>query len=163
MVFIGTWFPERGRFFLKLKKLGLNFKVYGTRWDKDPNFKDLRSNIQLGHVQPKRYVKIIQNSKIALSIFSEQNQDSITRRVSEITAIGTLLCSFKTKTMTENFIENKEIIYFKTAKECFKKCNYYLKNEKLRKKISLKGKYKTTKILKINNYELIKKIIKKIN
>ena len=49
-------------------------------------FKDLRSNIQLGHVQPKRYVKIIQNSKIALSIFSEQNQ-YITRRVSEITAI----------------------------------------------------------------------------
>ena len=45
--------------------------------------------------------EIIQNSKIALALFSQQNQDSITRRVSEITAIGTLLCSFKTKTIPE--------------------------------------------------------------
>ena len=154
---------RKRKIFLKLKNLGLNFKVYGTRWNKDPNYKAIRSNVQLGHVSPKRYVKIIQNSKIALALFSQQNQDSITRRVSEITAIGTLLCSFKTKTMTENFIENREVIYFKTAKECLQKCSYYLKNEKLRKKISLKGRYKTTKILKINNYELIKKIIKKIN
>ena len=113
-------FQKRGRFFLKLKKLGLNFKVYGTRWDKDPNFKDLRSNIQLGHVQNlKGMLKSFKNSiQIALSIFflplsRTKSRFSITRRgISEITAIGTLLCSFKTKTMTENFIENKIIISF---------------------------------------------------
>lgn len=163
VVFIGTWFPERGVFFRKLINLGLNVKIYGTRWDKDPDFEFLKSRVHLGHVANSRYTKIIQNSKIALAIFSDQNRDSITRRVSEITAIGTLLCSYKTKTMTKNFIENREVIYFRTAKECHRKCNYYLKNDKLSKKIALNGKYKTTKILKINNYEMIKKIINKVN
>ena len=163
VVFIGTWFPERGIFFTKLIKLGLNIKIYGTGWTKDPNYNYLKSSVYLGHVGYKKYGRIIQNSKIALALFSDQNEDSITRRVSEITAIGTLLCSYKTKTMTKNFIENREVIYFRTAKECHRKCNYYLKNDKLSKKIAINGKYKTTKILKINNYELIKKIIKKVS
>ena len=163
VVFVGTWFPERGIFFNKLINLGLDVKIYGTRWEKDPNFHNLKPNVYLGHVVYSEYTKIIQNSKIALALFSDQNEDLITRRVTEITAIGTLLCSFKTKVMTKIFIENKEVIYFKNAEECFKKCCYYLKNAKLRKEISLKGKYKTTKILKVNNHEVIKKIIKKLN
>ncbi len=163
VVFIGTWFPERGIFFRELIDLGLNIKIYGNSWDKDPNFNFIRSRVYLGHVGYKNYSKIIQNSKIAIALFSEQNEDLITRRVSEITAIGTLLCSMKTKTMAKNFIENKEVIYFKSALECFNKCNYYLKNKSLSKKIALKGKHKTIKILKSSNNEMIKKIIKKIN
>ncbi len=163
VVFIGSWFPERGIFFQKLIDLGLNLKIYGNRWEKDPNFNFLRSRVYLGHVGYKNYAKIIQNSKIAISLFSEQNDDLITRRVSEITAIGTLLCSMKTKRMEKNFIENKEVIYFKSALECFNKCKHHLKNKRLSRKIASKGRYKTTKVLKSSNTETIKKIIKKIN
>ncbi len=162
IVFIGTWFAERGIFFRKLIDLGLNIKIYGTRWEKDPNFKYFKSKVNLGNVGYIKYTKIIQNSHIAIALFSEENQDEITRRVSEITAIGTLLCSYKTNTMLKHYVENKEVVYFKTALECYNKCNFYLKNKKLLKQIALKGKYKTTKILKASNYENIKKIIKKI-
>ena len=163
VVFIGTWFPERGVFFTELIKLGLNIKIYGTGWTKDPNYNYLKSKVYLGHVGYNKYGRIIQNSKIALALFSDQNEDLITRRVTEITAIGTLLCSYKTNTMLKYYLENKEVIYFKTVHECYNRCNYYLNNKKLLKQIALKGKYKTTKILKASNYENIKKIIKKIH
>ena len=65
--------------------------------------------------------------------------------------------------MLKYYLENKEVIYFKTVHECYNRCNYYLNNKKLLKQIALKGKYKTTKILKASNYENIKKIIKKIH
>ena len=34
VIFIGTWMPERGSFFLRLIELGLPLKIYGTGWQK---------------------------------------------------------------------------------------------------------------------------------
>ena len=107
----------------------------------------------------EHYSKIIQNAKIALCLFAEENLDTITARSIEIPAIGTLLCSFRTKAMKEIFIEDKEAIFFNNPKECAKKCKYYLKNLKINKKISKKGNIKITKILKPTNEQMIKKII----
>ncbi len=159
VIFVGTWFPERGFFFLKLIQLGLDIKIFGVRWDKDPNYKLIKSKIKLGHVDYKKYTRLIQRSEIAISLFSKGNVDVITNRVPEITAIGTFLCSESTPFMKKNYLENKEVVYFNTPKECFNKCNYYLKNKTLQKKIANRGKTKTTKILKISNYQLIKKMV----
>ncbi len=102
---------------------------------------------------------MIQNAKIAICLFSKENLDTITARSIEIPAIGTLLCSLRTKAMKEIFIENKEAIFFNSPHDCFKKCKYYLSNPKITKKIAKKGNIKITKILKPNNDMLIKKII----
>ena len=158
VIFIGTWFPERGIFFKKLIDLGLNIKIYGTRWYKDPNFESLKSRIKLGHVFSPNYSKLIQNAKIAICLFSKENLDTITARSIEIPAIGTLLCSLRTKAMKKIFIENKEAIFFNSPSDCFKKCKYYLNNPKITKKIAKNGNIKITKILKPNNDMLIKKI-----
>ena len=162
VIFVGTWSPQKGIFLKNLMDLGLSLKIYGTRWNKDPNYKSLKSIIKLGHVLPNTYSKLIQSAKIALCFFSEGNLDTVTARSSEIPAIGTLLCSSRTTAMKNFLIENKEAIYFNNSNECFKKCNYYLKNYKMAKKIARRGHIKITRVLKVSNDDLIKKIVNKV-
>ncbi len=159
IIFVGTWSPKKGEFIRKLIELGLNVNIYGGLWDKDPYYKILKSKIKLGHVFNPHYSKLIQNSKIALCLFAEGNLDTITARSIEIPAIGTLLCSLRTKSMKNVFIENKEAIFFSSPRECVEKCHYYLNNENEAKKISRAGHIKITKILKPNHENLIKKVI----
>jgi len=159
VIFVGTWSPQKGIFLKKLMDLGLSLKIYGSRWKQDPNYKSLKPIIKLGNVYNKNYSKLIQNAKIALCLFAEQNLDTITGRSVEIPAIGTLLCSLRTKAMKKIFIENKEAIFFNNPNECFKKCSYYLNNPKISKKIAKRGNIKITKVLKPNNDNLTKKII----
>ena len=159
VIFIGTWSPQKGIFMKKLIQLGLNIKIYGGLWDKDPNFTFLKSRVILGHVFNPNYSKLIQNAKIAICLFAEGNLDTITARSIEIPAIGTLMLSFKTKAMKNVFIENKEAVFFKTARECYAKSQFYLKNIGIAKKIAKKGNIKITKNLKLSNDQLIKKLI----
>jgi|TARA_B110000027_G_scaffold68594_1_gene73313 spore maturation protein CgeB len=163
IVMIGTWFPERGIFFKKLMDLGLDFKIYGTRWEKDPNYHMMKSKIKLGHIYHPMYSKLIQCSKISICLPSSENVDGLTRRSIEIPAIGTLLCAKRTIDHKNLFKENKEAIFFNNANECYKKCINYLKNEKKRKQIAYNGHIKVTKILKCDYSSAIKTIIKKID
>ena len=157
--FVGTWFPERGKFFYDLYKLGLKFQIYGTRWDKDKKYyKYIRHFINLGKVNLRKYRKIVSVSKINLCLFSKGNDDDITERCSEITSFGGLLCSERTSTMKKILRENKEAIYFKNAKECKIVCDNILKNEKKLRDIALNGN-KRIKKLNASDYGILKKII----
>jgi spore maturation protein CgeB len=162
VVFVATWSPQKGIFLKKLIDLGLKVKIYGTRWDKDPNYKSLKSVTTLCHLSGKNYSKVIQSAKIALCLFAEGNLDTITTRSTEIPAIGTLLFSLRTTAMKNILIEKKEAIYFNNPNECFKKCIFYLKNHNIAKKIAMRGHKKITRVLKISNDDLIKKIINKV-
>ena len=159
IIFIGTWFPKRGKFIKSLYDKGLKFKIYGNRWNKDKYYDQIKNNIVLGHVANPLYSKLIYCSKIALGLVSDENKDDITHRSIEIPAIGTLLCAKRTKTHKKTFVENKEAIFFKDAKECVQKCKKLLKNEKLLKEIALNGHLKVTKKLKISTDEAMKKIV----
>ena len=160
IVFVGTWFPERGRFFYKLKKLGLNFKIYGTLWDKDKlHYNYLKKNIVLENLSIDKYSKIIQSAKIALCLLSKENFDDITRRCIEIPALGTLLCSESTQSL-KNLLKDKiEAVYFNNVNDCFKICTKLLKNNNLIKKISKQGNNKIIKTLKPESTNILKKII----
>ncbi len=163
VIFIGTWFPERGIFFKKLIDLGLDIKIYGNRWKKDPDYSLIKSKITLGHVHDPLYSKLIQCSKISLCLPSLGNVDGLTRRSIEIPAIGTLLCATRTPEHKNLFIENREAIFFNDAKECYKKCVTLLKNEKKIKQIANNGYVKVTKVLKPDYLSTIKAIMKKVN
>jgi len=161
VVFIGTHFHERSIFFEKLIRLGLDLKIYGTRWDEAKNFKFLKKNIQLGHVDGTNYSKIIQCSKIALCLPSQENLDDITIRNVEIPAIGSLLCSKRTNEAKKLLKEDHEAIYFNNAYECYTKCKYYLENPNKLNKIASNGNRKI-KSLKIDYRTTFKKIFKNI-
>jgi len=160
---IATWFPERGKFFKKLIDYGLNIKIYGNRWEKDPNYELMKKNITIGHITHPLYSKIIQLAKISICLPSVGNCDGITRRSIEIPAIGTLLFAKRSKEHKKYFIENKEAIFFDSAKDCYKKCLIYLKNKKLRNRIAKNGQIKVTKILKADYYSSIKTFIKRVD
>ena len=162
IIFIGTWFPERGVFFKRLIEMGLNLKIYGHRWDKDKNYEFLSTNIKLGPVSDKLYIKLIQSSKIALNIPSQGNQDDISGRSIEIPAIGTLLCAIRTKRHEKVFIENKEAIFFKNEKECYRKCKNLLLNVSKLNKIAHRGHIKITKVLKLDSERMVKKIVSEV-
>ena len=160
IVFVGTWFPERGKFFSKLKKLGLNFKIYGPQWNKDKlHYNYLKENIVLEDFSVEKYSKIVQSAKIALCLLSKENVDDITTRCIEIPALGTLLCSESTQTIKNLLKDKLEAVYFRNANDCFKICTKLLKNDNLIKKISKNGNYKITKILKPESENILKKVI----
>ena len=162
VVFVGTWSKTKGYFIYNLLKLGLKIDVYGTRWHKDENYIFMKKNINQGNFTYKKYSKIISRYKIALALYTEGNEDTITARSIEIPAIGTCLFSKKTNTMKKLFKEGREVIFFKDYNECYSKCLYYLNNYKKLDIISKNAHKKVTKKLKINNEDLIKKIINKI-
>ena len=74
VIFIGQWMPEKGKLFKDLIEMGLDLKIYGQRWHKDKNYEFLSSRIKSGWVSEKMYSKLIQCSKIALSILCTVTQ-----------------------------------------------------------------------------------------
>ena len=150
---------ERGSEYLK----GLDIKIYGNRWHLDKNYFFMKSNIFLGHVDHPKYAKIIQCSKMSIILPSKENFDGITRRSFEIAAIGTFLLAKRSHEHKKYFEEDIEAVYFTNENDCYKKCLYYLKNDKLRKKIAKNGHIKVTKILQADFETTIEKFIKQIN
>jgi len=161
IVFVGTWSIEKSIFLRKLIDLGLDIKIFGSRWYKDPNYNNFKDRISLGHLYNNNYTKVIQTAKIALCLFEKKNLDTITARSIEIPAIGTFLCSMRTRRMKKYFVENKEAVFFSNATECANKCKYYLNHPKELRKIAKMGNAKVIKILKPSNDNLLKKIINK--
>ena len=160
IIFFGTWFPERGKFFYELIKLGIKIDIYGPRWNKDKKYyKYLKPHIHLNTYNAQQFANIISNYKIAIALYSKENDDDLSNRSIEIPAIGSLICSQKSKTLEKILIANKEAIYFNTPNECFKKCLYLLNNEKIIDKIRINGQKKILKILRPEAQNVFKKIL----
>jgi hypothetical protein len=164
IVFIGKWFPERGKFFYELKKNGLEVDIYGLGWNKDKKYyKYLSGNIVNKFLSQKQVAATISKYKIAIGLLSTENYDDITRRTIEIPATGTLLCSERTSTIKKILIENKEAIYFDDTNECVKKCNDLLNSTNKLLNITKNGNNKITKILKPEAERVFKKVINNSN
>ena len=160
IVFVGTWFPERGKFFYELKKKGLEVDIYGLGWNKDKKYyKYLSKNVFMKFWSQKQVAKTISKYKIAIGLLSKGNNDDITRRTIEIPASGTLLCSERTPTIKKILKENKEAIYFNDANECVQNCRYLLNNLNMLNNITKNGKKKITKILRPEAERIFKKVL----
>jgi spore maturation protein CgeB len=85
------------------------------------------------------YVKAIQCSRISLVFFSGLNNDSYTRRVFEIPAVGTFMLCQRTDDMETLFQPGLEAEYFSSSDELVKKARYYLDHEDERARIAAAG------------------------
>jgi spore maturation protein CgeB len=160
IVFVGSWFPERGKFFYELKKKGFLVDIFGPHWDKDKKYyKYLKEDINLKDLSPREVAKTINKYKIAIGLLSKENEDDITNRCIEIPATGSLLCSERTATLKKILIENKEAVYFNNPNECIKKCNKLLNNPKLRIRIARKGHNKIVKVLRPEAERVFRKLL----
>ena len=134
VAFIGTWMPERGPFLLHLVENGVPLSIWGDRWQKAPEWSELRGSWRGPSIFDRGYVKVIQSAKVCLGLLSKGNRDQHTQRSSEIPFCGGLLCAERTKEHLMMYRDGDEAVFWDSATECVRKVNWLLdhRNERIR-------------------------------
>jgi spore maturation protein CgeB len=138
--FIGTWMPERGSFMAKLISLGVPLSIYGDRWQKAPEWQDLRAHWRGPGLYDDSYAKVIQCTKVSLGLLSKGNRDLVTQRSFEIPHLAGVLCAERTSEHLKLYDENSEALFWDGPEECAEKCKQLLRDERLRKAIAAAGR-----------------------
>jgi hypothetical protein len=139
VLFLGTWFPERGPFLLELTKRGVPLTLRGANWSKAPEWPALRSHWKGGQLKGDDYAKAIQCAKVCLGLLSKGNRDLHTTRSLEIPALGGLLCADRTTEHLEMYVEGEEALFWSGAEECARVCLGALDDEERRRRIAAAG------------------------
>ena len=80
VLFLGTWFPERGPFLLDLILRGVPLTIRGSNWHKAPEWPKLKNHWKGGSIVGDDYAKAIQCAKVNLGLLSKENRDLHTTR-----------------------------------------------------------------------------------
>jgi len=139
VLFLGTWFPERGPFLLELAKRGVPLTIRGANWNKAPEWRALRPYWKGGQLQGDDYAKAIQCAKVNLGLLSRGNRDLHTTRSLEIPALGGLLCADRTSEHVNMYVEGKEALFWSGAEECAAVCRSAMEDETRRRQIAAAG------------------------
>jgi len=139
VLFLGTWFPERGPFLLQLLELGVPLTIRGTNWSKAPEWPALQSAWKGGALLGDDYAKAIQCAKVNIGLLSKGNRDLHTTRSLEIPALGGLLCAERTTEHLGMYVDGTEALFWGDAEECAAACRRALEHEEERRKIAAAG------------------------
>ncbi len=139
VLFIGTWFPERGPFLAELIDQGVELAIRGANWHKAPEWPTLRPFWKGDHLVGQDYVKAIQCAKVNLGLLSKGNRDLHTTRSQEIPAIGGLLCAERTTEHMDMYQDGVEALFWDSARECADMCRFALEDEARRISIARAG------------------------
>jgi hypothetical protein len=139
VLFLGTWFPERGPFMVELLKHNVPLTLRGPNWHKAPEWPVLKSVWRGGQLVGDEYAKAIQCAKVNLGLLSKGNRDLHTTRSLEITSLGALFCGERTSEHLEMYVEGKEALFWSSAEECATVCRQILNDEPLRQQIAAAG------------------------
>lgn len=145
VLFLGTWFPERGPFLLDLIRRGVPLTIRGPNWHKAPEWPQLKSYWKGGSIAGDDYAKAIQCAKVNLGLLSRENRDLHTTRSLEIPASGSLLCAERTDEHTTMYSEGREALFWKDAGECADMCRFALADERRRSAIANSGHQRVMK------------------
>ena len=124
--FIGTFWPEREKLFLKIADKEL--KIYGPHWKK----KLAKDSLLQGKIQKKvlngtKMCKYFNLSKINLNQTHQQAIDGgINLRIPEVLATRSFLLTNNLKGLDELFTPDKELVVYKDTADFVKKVEYYL-------------------------------------
>ncbi len=139
VLFLGTWFPERGPFMLDLIRRGVPLTIRGPNWHKAPEWPQIKSHWAGGAIGGDDYAKAIQCAKVNLGLLSKENRDLHTTRSLEIPALGGLLCAERTSEHTAMYAEGHEALFWQDADECAAMCSAALADEARRQAIAKAG------------------------
>jgi hypothetical protein len=142
VLFLGTWFPERGPFLRDLIERGVPLTIRGPNWHKAREWPQLKSHWAGGAIGGDDYAKAIQCAKVNLGLLSKENRDLHTTRSLEIPALGGLMCAERTSEHTAMYAEGREALFWKDAEECAAVCSTALADEARRKTIVKAGHYR---------------------
>lgn len=140
VLFLGTWFPERGPFLLELIRRGVPLTIQGPNWHKAPEWPQLKTHWKGGAIGGDDYAKAIQCAKVNLGLLSKENRDLHTTRSLEIPALGGLMCAERTLEHSAMYSEGEEALFWKDAEECAAMCKYALADEDRRQSLADAGR-----------------------
>jgi spore maturation protein CgeB len=139
VLFLGTWFPERGPFLLDLIRSGVSLTIRGSNWHKAAEWPQLKKYYKGGAIAGDDYAKAIQCAKVNLGLLSKDNRDLHTTRSLEIPALGGLLCAERTSEHSEMYLEGTEALFWSGVEDCAKVCSFILSHEDKRQEIAMAG------------------------
>ena len=139
VLFLGSWFPERGPFLLDLAARGVPLTIRGPNWHKAPEWDRLRAHWAGGAVGGDDYAKALQCARLNLGLLSRDNRDSHTTRSLEIPSLGGLLCAERTAEHQAMYQEGAEALFWGDARECAEVCLAALADEDRRARIARAG------------------------
>lgn len=151
VIFIGHYEKDRAEYINELIKNNIDIKVFGPGWEQISQKLKWPNTIINKPVYGNEYKKTLASAKIALCFLSKVNNDVYTRRNFEIPVSGTLVVSEYTKELSEMFISDKEIIFFKNCSELVTNISNILNKADILEKMTLAG-YK--KVLEGHHSEL---------
>lgn len=139
VLFLGTWFPERGPFLKALIERGVPLTIQGPHWHKAREWPVLKAHWRGGAIAGDDYARAIQCAKVNLGLLSRENRDLHTTRSLEIPALGALLCAERTSEHQAMYEEGQEALFWSDAQECAERCHEALQNEDWRRQIAAAG------------------------
>jgi hypothetical protein len=139
VLFLGTWFPERGPFMLDLIRRGVPLTIRGSNWHKAPEWSQLKNHWKGDSIGGDDYAKAIQCARVNLGLLSKENRDQHTTRSLEIPALGALLCAERTPEHQAMYEEGHEALFWSDVAECADACRMALQDEALRQSIADAG------------------------
>lgn len=142
LAFMGTLSKHREN---TLKELdGFNLKIWGSGWHKAG--KEFKNKFILMYQEAwfEEMSKVCNATKIIVDVLTAENNDTTNLKNFQIPACGGFLMSNRTDAILELFDEDKEIVCYSSFEELRSKCNYYLQNERERKKIATNAFNKVT-------------------
>jgi spore maturation protein CgeB len=143
VLFVGTWMPERGPFLARLIELGVPLSIFGSRWQKAPEWPALRPFWRGPSLDADGdYATAIQCAKVCLGLLSKGNRDLATQRSFEIPHLGAVLCAERTSEHCGLYRENEEAVFWSSPEECAEKCLWLLNDKEKRKQLAMNGRHR---------------------
>lgn len=139
VAFVGSWMPERGPFLLDLTRRGVPLTLYGPRWNKSPEWSELKRFHRADYLDGDSYAYAVQGARISLGLLSKGNRDLHTTRSMEIPALGGLLCAERTPEHLDWYEEGREAVFWEDSAECARVCLELLHDEPRRSSIARAG------------------------
>jgi spore maturation protein CgeB len=139
VLFLGSWFPERGPFLRDLIRLGVPLTIRGPNWHKASEWPDLKPHWAGGSIGGDAYAMAIQCARVNLGLLSRANRDLHTTRSLEIPSLGGLLCAERTPEHTAMYDEGEEALFWSNAEECAAMCRQALADEPRRTRVAEAG------------------------
>tara|TARA_Y100000294_G_C8530897_1_gene326902 strand:+ start:84 stop:1163 length:1080 start_codon:yes stop_codon:yes gene_type:complete len=141
--FVGTCYPRRYQILKNL--MNYHLKIYGVQWFNYFNPEIInRTNTTIVEkiIAPEMQAKIFVCSKINLNFHRPNLITSSNQRTFEIACAGGFQLVHYKKLISEEFCEDREIVYYFDLNDLKDKIDYYLKNEDKRIEVAANAKRK---------------------
>ena len=141
VVFVGTYFTERGPFMAELIRRGVPLTIYGGLWEKAKEWPLIQKAWKgPGTTRDEDYARAVQCAQVALGLLSKGNRDLHTTRSLEVPSLGTVFCAERTPEHQHLYCEGEEAVFWSDAAECADACLRLLANAGLRREIARRGR-----------------------